>query len=699
MKLAVLIASHHGPLRIAALVGQLKASIRVPHDLFVVESGPHEGEAGPHTTLWYRDEESRGKAFGHCLALQHARLCGDYDYIWVLSSELEFDTTIDPAGAMIALLEREPRMAIAAPSLSSRPISNMDPMAWKLIATSESLGFVMRMSAIDDVGFLNPAFRYGWGAMDELAYSLYRRGWFLARAQAVGCHHLPVSAHGQGVAVDEYWRRARRFAFDYYCDRYGEHWDELFWSAAADHGPEINVFREHKHIWAGAFSAEELLKRSSDELAPSITATQFRSDASHAIRRAEISIEPWPLASEATWRLLAWPDYSDEAELEGLFDVFARALVGRSDACLCLRFDASIDGDESVAVERLERAYRRALGAEAPLEVLLVDDELDLEALPRLGLAVVGFARLPSSERGARSEFLKHTHALALTDGEALRSLLLQLTRPSYARETLDSVDFAVVHAIGELHPWCAPLVIGNLAVQPGHGTGQAAATIQKLALRRERAIVAPLVERFSVEGARVLELGAGFGLFSSQLASQGARFVAMVEDRERERRQAELYWRVNAFLPRENWRLLNGGVKSETTWTQIEQLGRFDIVLWTDALRCGEELLLRMQDLARICSRVLVIDLSAPDETNVSPQDDTKVSQSLGARIAQALQAHGFEVDTTSWTPPGRAADENSLRSVLVAHKSKVLRVLAGPLPARAAKSCEAVEVNLPRE
>ena len=96
---------------------------------------------------------------------------------------------------------------------------------------------------------------------------------------------------------------------------------------------------------------------------------------------------------------------------------------------------------------------------------------------------------------------------------------------------------------------------------------------------------------------------------------------------------------------------------------------------------------------------RVLVIDLSAPDETNVSPQDDTKVSQSLGARIAQALQAHGFEVDTTSWTPPGRAADENSLRSVLVAHKSKVLRVLAGPLPARAAKSCEAVEVNLPRE
>ncbi len=691
MKLAILIASHHGPSRIAALVGQLKASIRVPHDLFVVESGPHESEAGPHTTLWYRDEESRGKAFGHCLALQHARLCGDYDYIWVLSSELEFDTAIDPAGALIALLEREPRMAIAAPSLSSRPMSNMDPAAWKLIATSESLGFVMRMAAIDDVGFLNPAFRYGWGAMDELAYSLYRRGWFLARAQGVGCHHLPVSAHGQGVAVDEYWRRARRFAFDYYCERYGEHWDELFWSAAAGHGPEINVFREHKNIWAGAFSPQELLQRSSDELAPSITAAQVKSDTSTADRRTLDSIEPWPLASNATWRVLAWPDYSDEAELDGLFDVFARALVGRLDACLCLRFDASSDGDESVVVERLERAYRRTLGAEAPLEVLLVDDELDALSLPRLGMAVVGFARLPSSDQAVRNDFLTRTQAPALADGEALRTLLLQLNRPRYGRETLDSVDFAVVHAIGELHPWSAPAVIGNLAVQPGHGGGQSPATIQKLAQRRERAIIAPIVERFAIEGARVLELGAGFGLFSAQLAVQGARFVALVEERSRERRQAELYWRVNAFLPRENWRLIDGGVKSDATWNQIEQLGRFDIVLWTDALRCGEELLLRIQNLARICARVLVIDLSSPDETTIPPQ--------LEARIAQALQVQGFEVDSTSWTLPGRAPDEDSLRNVLVAHKSKVLRVLAAALPARAPKSCEPVEVILPQE
>ncbi len=691
VKLAVLIVSHHGPQRIAALVSQLKASIRVPHDLFVVESGPHESEAGPHTTLWYRDDESRGKAFGHCLALQHARLCGDYDYIWVLSSELQFDAAIDPAGAMIALLEREPRMAIAAPTLCSRPLPEVDLAAWKLIATSGSLGFVMRMSAIDDVGFLNPTFRYGWGAMDELAYSLYRRGWFLARAQGVGCHHLPVSAHGQDVAVDEYWRRARRFAFDYYGERYGEHWDELFWSAAAGHGPEMNVFREHKNIWAGAFSPEELLQRTSDELAPSITAMQVHNEIATRVRRAPAALEPWPLASEATWRVLAWPDYSDEAELGELFDVFARALVGRCDACLCLRFDEAIDGDESSVVERLERAYRRVLGAEAPLEVLLVDDELDADALPRLGLAVVGFARLPSSDHGVRNDFLKATRTPALSDGEAVRSQLLQLTQPSYGRETLDSVDFALVHAIGELHPWCAPAVIGNLAVQPGHGTGRALATIEKLALRRERAILTPIVEQFSIDGARVLELGAGFGLYSAKLALQGARSVVMVEERSRERLQAELYWRVNAFLPRENWRMISGPLASDATWNQIDQLGRFDIVLWTDALRWDEELCLRMQDIARICSRLLVIDLSSPDNAKVSPQ--------LEERILKALRSQGFEVDSTSWTMPGMSAGEGSLRSVLVAHRSKVVRVIAAPLPERAPKSCEPAEVNSPLE
>ncbi len=691
VKLAVLIVSYHGPLRIAALVSQLKASIRVPHDVFVVESGPHESEAGPHTTLWYRDDESRGKAFGHCLALQHARLCGHYDYIWVLSSELEFDSAIDPAGAMIALLEREPRMAIAAPTSCSRPLPDADLAAWKLIATSESLGFMMRMSAIDDVGFLNPKFRYGWGAMDELAYSLYRRGWFLARAQGVGCHYLPVSAHGQDLAVDEYWRRARRFAFDYYGERYGEHWDELFWSAAAGHGPEMNVFREHKNIWAGAFSPEELLQRTSDELAPSITSAQIHNDTAQAVRRAPATLEPWPLASEAIWRVLAWPDYSDEAELDALFDVFARALVGRSDACLCLRFEESIDGDESLVVERLERAYRRVLGAEAPLEVLLVDDELDADDLPRLGLAVVGFARLPSSSHGVRNDFIQGTQASPLADGEALRALLLQLTRPGYGREALDSVDFAVVHAIGELHPWCAPAVIGNLAVQPGHGTGRALATIEKLALRRERAIVAPIVERFSIEGARVLELGAGFGLYSAKLSQQGARSVVMVEERSRECLQAELYWRVNAFLPRDNWQLIDGSPASEATWRQLDQLGRFDIVLWTDALRHGDELSLRIADLARICARILVIDLSSPG--------GAKVTSQLDARILKALQLQGFVVESTSWTHPGMPVDEQALRSVLVAHRSKVVRVIAAPVPARAPKSCEPVEANLPLE
>ena len=689
MKLAILLATRNRPERVAALVDFLRSNVRVPHDLIVAQAGAEGSPVGAHTTLWYRDDDFRGKAFGHSLALQHARLCGEYDYVWILSSDLEFEAGVDCAQALIALLEREPRMAIAVPTVRSRTSLGMDCTAWNKIATCESLGFVMRMTAIDEVGFLDPAFQYGWGAMDELAHRLYCRGWFLARASGVGCHYLPASTQGHDLPFDEYWRRARRFAFDYFRQRYGEHWDELFWSALQGQGTLINAYREHKRIWAGAFSPAELLERSGGDVAPAIAAA-LPADETPLLARAEAgATEPWPLASDAAYRVLAWPDYGDERELEQLFDEFARVLVGRSDVCLCLRFDESIDGPEELVIERVQRMHERTLGSAAPLEVLVVDDSLAPLDLPRLGAAVIGNCELPSAAREPRRAFFAATQTLRMEHAEALRARLEQWSHPRYAHETLEGVDFALVRAIGDLHPWAAPAVFGNLAVRPGHGTNRPAAVIAKLAERRSRAIVAPITLNFELEGARVLELGSGFGLCSAELVACGAKHVVLVEQRAREQRQANLYWTANAFLPRENWRVLTNQLALDSTWDEIARLGTFDVVLWTEALAHGEQVALRVLQLARSTARVLVLDLSDPEEPCVASE--------LEERLVNALRAQGFDLEVKHWTPPGQSTDEHALRTVLFAVKSKLIHVTAAALPTRAPRGAETTAVKSP--
>lgn len=679
MKLAVLIAARRQPESVERLVEHLRATLRVPHEIFVVQAGS-EGEAPwAVTSLWYRDSEFRGKAFGHCLALEHARLCGGFDCVWILTPAMAFEVGVDSARGLLDLLEREPRMAIAAPTLSSRPASPQSAGQWTPIATCDSLGFIMRMQAIEEIGFLNPEFLYGWGAMDELAHRLYQNGWFVARARGVNCHYLPTSTQGHDLPFDEYWRRARRFAFDYFRERHGEHWDELFWSATAGHAIEVNAFREHKRLWSGAFTPAELLERSGGELAPAIATTHERSAGEEGAParhpRVRGTLEPWPLATEAPYRLLAWPDYRDERELEHLFDGFARHLVARSDACLCLRFDAEHDGEESVVVERLQAVYARVLGADAPLEVLLIDDPLTSQDLPRLSAALAGYATLASSSQGARRTFLEGLSCHALADGDALRARLTELAHPRYGREALDTVDFAIVRRIQALHPWPAPAVIGNLAVRPGHGTQQSPAYLQKRFERRKKALVGPLVERMNLEGARVLELNACFGLFSACLVAHHATRVTLMEGRERERAQAQLYWEVNRFLPADDWRVVAGTPADDLAWSNALRRGPFDVALWCEALRDAAVLQGRLRELARSVTRTIVVDLCGADSTDVDPAD--------AERLRDQLRELGFEIEAGDWSPPGTSGDERSARTVWFAHKPKVIPVIPAALPA----------------
>lgn len=276
MKLAILIASRNRPDLVGALVERLAQSA-IEHDVYVVECGSEPNRLSRHTTLWYPDspvDDSssnggfRGKCFGHYLALQQARAAGPYDYYWVLMNDLVFEPGVDVAAVLIEQMEREERLAILSPTCKDGlyPGSGRSARSgWRAATTVDYLGFMMRGSAVEDVGFLNPDFRYCWGAIHELAYKCYRAGWFVAYSDAVAYEHLGGSTYGAAgtntISREEYQREARRFAYDYFAEEYGADWEKTFFAATEGHAIEIDTFAEHKRLWSEGFSAEELAFR------------------------------------------------------------------------------------------------------------------------------------------------------------------------------------------------------------------------------------------------------------------------------------------------------------------------------------------------------------------------------------------------------------------------------------------------------
>lgn len=268
MKLAILIVSRNRPDLVDAMVASLATSVTVPYDLYVVECGTDLDKLSRHSTLWYADPDFAGKCYGHHVALQAALARGAYDYVWFLMNDLVFDAGVDPAQKLIGALEREPRMAILSPTNAEGGYPASEPRVgggWRKVTTCDYLGFMMKGAAIEEVGFLNPAFRYCWGAIHELAFKLYSRGWFVAYSDDVSYRHLGGTTYGakgtNTISREEYQRNARRFAFDYMREHYGVCWEKRFFAATHGHAIEIDTFAQHKRAWAEAFTAEELRDR------------------------------------------------------------------------------------------------------------------------------------------------------------------------------------------------------------------------------------------------------------------------------------------------------------------------------------------------------------------------------------------------------------------------------------------------------
>jgi GT2 family glycosyltransferase len=124
--------------------------------------------------------------------------------------------------------------------------------------------------------------------------------------------------------------------------------------------------------------------------------------------RTDGATPTWPLATAASFRVLAWPRWDEPSELDGELEALLRTATDPRLAaapCLCLRHDPACDGDVAAARRRLEAVAARVTTNGRDLEVLLVDEPIPVEALPRLARAVTCALLLPSSLQGERARF------------------------------------------------------------------------------------------------------------------------------------------------------------------------------------------------------------------------------------------------------------------------------------------------------
>jgi len=127
---------------------------------------------------------------------------------------------------------------------------------------------------------------------------------------------------------------------------------------------------------------------------------------------------PWPLASDAPFKVLLWPDWSDEGELSAIVALADDARLA-APPCLVLRFERT-DGDLAAAIARFERVCARRAAGAPELDVVVVDEPLPPEAFPRLGRAVACALLLPSSFRGERHRFFARVGSSGVRGAEDL---------------------------------------------------------------------------------------------------------------------------------------------------------------------------------------------------------------------------------------------------------------------------------------
>ena len=120
---------------------------------------------------------------------------------------------------------------------------------------------------------------------------------------------------------------------------------------------------------------------------------------------AVVTDEPWPLATSAILRVLAWPMYDNVDSIKRILTV-AEPLFDNQSGCLCLRHDPEVDIPYEQAVARLQQAFEE-MGLTGDLEVLFVTEAMSAAEWPRLAKSMTAMIQVENVLDDVRKSFVR----------------------------------------------------------------------------------------------------------------------------------------------------------------------------------------------------------------------------------------------------------------------------------------------------
>ncbi|NOQ22409.1 MAG: hypothetical protein GQ565_07150 [Candidatus Aegiribacteria sp.] len=229
-------------------------------DIFIVEMGSDEDKRSKYTTIYYADEDYRGKCYGHNVGLRQAMLKGEYRYYWFMMNDVVYEEGADAVGELVRIADKYPDLGLLSPAepigganKDGKPIENSE---FHYIFSPDYLSVLIRGEIIEKIGFFNPEFKYCWGAIIEYAYKLYKANYKVAYIDKVCMKHLGSTTYGvvkNTISKEEYRKHAKKFATLYFREHYGSEWDSLFREAAT---PQIECgqMKRTRKYWEEVFS-------------------------------------------------------------------------------------------------------------------------------------------------------------------------------------------------------------------------------------------------------------------------------------------------------------------------------------------------------------------------------------------------------------------------------------------------------------
>lgn len=238
-----------------------KSFPKLKNDILVVDCGSDEDKRTKYPSYWYPDPDFRGKCYGHNIGLNQSK-AKRYDYYWFNHPDLDFEVDMNCLEKLLQVMEKNSEIGLLSPKHSTfypgRDQKGVQP-SWHKVSTCDYLSLLIRGECVEKIGFLNPDFKYCWGAIHEYSYLLYKNGWCVVYCDNAYVTHLGGSTYGKNhtktISRQEYKKRAKIFAQKYFVEKYGKNWDGEF-SEYLPPEVKVNTYKIHRKLWEGRKEAK-----------------------------------------------------------------------------------------------------------------------------------------------------------------------------------------------------------------------------------------------------------------------------------------------------------------------------------------------------------------------------------------------------------------------------------------------------------